>query len=190
MDPAFADPAALRREIDRLSGEGFLFAVFPAETVRNNMAQAAVKVSTAEVERLWLAYQKATIEQGLKPYSKEGGGAVAAPLIQSMEKETGYNRTLIAGFLNALERAVKSQGWDWKWLDPAAAREAGLPMTAGESISQAVKKTGQAAGDFLKPTLDPVTNLVKYASIALVAGAVVYGIYHGTKIFKARRRKG
>lgn len=180
----------MEREMARLSGEGFLFAVFPSETVRNNMAQAQVSASRAEVERLWTAYQRATVEQGLAPYSKDGGGAVAAPLLQSMEKDTGYSRMLVAGFLNALERAVKEQGWDWKWLDPGAARREGLPMTAGESISQAMKKTGQAAGDFLKPTLDPVTNLVKYAAVALVAGAVVYGIYHGTKIFKSKRRKG
>lgn len=186
-----------RREIDQMSGEGFLFSVFPTETVRANMEASAVKASTGEVERLWTAYQKALIVENLAPYSKAGGGAVAAPLLQSMEKETGYGRGAIAAFLNALEKAVKEQGWDWRWLDPRAAKAAGQPLTAGESITKALKATGQGAADFLKPTLDPVTNLVKYAAVGLVAGAVIYGIYHGTKIFKtakvfkaAKRRKG
>ncbi len=174
-----------------MSGEGFLFSIFPTETVRANMEISAVKASNGEVERLWTAYQKALMVEGLAPYSKAGGGAVAAPLLQSIEKETGYPRLVVAAFLNALERAVKEQGWDWKWLDPRAAKEAGQALSAGESISKALKATGQGAADFLKPTLDPVTNLVKYASVALVAGAVIYGIYHGTKIFKAvKRRKG
>lgn len=183
---------AVRREIDQMSGEGFLFAVFPTATVRTNMSQGGVSASAGEVERLWTAYQKALAVPGVAPYSKAGGGAVAAPLLKSIEAETGYDRMRIAAFLNALEKAVKEQGWDWKWLDPRAAKEAGLPLTAGQSVSQAIKATGQSAADFLKPTLDPVTNLVKYASIALVAGAVIYGVYHGTKIFKVakRRRKG
>jgi ABC-type phosphate/phosphonate transport system substrate-binding protein len=180
----------LQREMDGMSGEGFLFAIFPVETVRVNMAAGGVKASASEVERLWTAYQKATMAEGLAPYSKAGGGAVAAPLLQSMEKETGYPRMTVAAFLNGLEKAVREQGWDWKWLDPAAAREAGQPLSAGESISKAIKSTGQTAADFLRPTLDPVTNLVKYAAVGLVAGAVIYGLYHGSKLWKSKRRKG
>lgn len=181
----------MQREMDRLSGEGFLFAVFPTETVRNNMAIGAVKASAGEVERLWAAYQKALMVDGLAPYSKAGGGAVVAPLLQNMAAETGYSRNLIVAWLNGLEKAVKEQGWDWRWLDPRAAREAGQALTPGESISHALKSTGESVGDFLRPSLDPVTNLVKYAAVAMVAGAVIYGVYHGTKIFKAaRRRKG
>lgn len=179
----------IQREM--MGGEGFLFSIFPTETVKANMAATGVKASDSEVERLWTAYQKALMVDGLKPYAKASGGAVAAPLIQSMERESGYSRSLIAGFLNALEKAVKEQGWDWKWLDPRAAKEAGQPLSAGESVSKALKATGQGIADFAKPTLDPVTNLVKYAAIALVAGAVIYGVYHGSKLFKvAKRRKG
>lgn len=180
--------AELRQEIDRMSGEGFLFAVFPEETVRQNMEAGGVKASRAEVERLWTAYQKGSIEAGLPPYAKSGGGAIAAAWLRFLETETGYPRMTIAAWLNGLEKAVREQGWDWRWLDPAAAREAGQPLSAGESVSQAVQKTGRAVGDFLKPGLDPVTNLVKYASIALVAGAVIYGVYHGSKLLKARRK--
>lgn len=179
----------MQREMERMGGEGFLFSIFPTETVRANMSASLVNASSAEVERLWTAYQKATIEQGLKPYSKEGGGAVAAPLFQSMEAETGYNRTVIAAWLNGLEKAVKSQGWDWRWLDPAAATAAGKPLTAMDTVKSALKETGAAAGNFLRPTLDPVTNLVKYASVGLVAAAVIYGLYHGTKLFKGRKRR-
>ena len=90
--------------------------------------------------------------------------------------------------MNALERAVKEQGWDWKWIDPRAAKQAGQSMTAGESVATGMKAVGQNVANLLKPTLDPVTNLVKYAAIAVVGGAVIYGIYHGTKIFGKKRR--
>lgn len=177
----------LREEIDAMAGEGFLFSRFPTETVRANMQLGGVKASSGEVERLWLSYQRATVESGLAPYSKHGGGAVSAPLLAFMSKETGYPKMTVAAFLNGLEKAVK-EGWDWKWIDPRAAAEEGLPMTVGDSISQAVKGAGDTVGAFLKPTLDPVTNLVKYAAIAIVAGAVVYGVYQGTQAYKAYKR--
>lgn len=182
----------VREEIDRLSGEGFLFSVFPTETVRANMAAGGVKASAAEVERIWTAYQKGAIEKGIPAFAHKqaGGGSNAAAWLAFLESETGYPRLTLAAYLNGVEKAVKEQGWDWKWLDPAAAREAGLPLTAGESISQGMSKAGQAVGGFLKPGLDPVANIVKYAAVALVAGAVIYGAYHGSKLLKRKRRKG
>jgi len=170
------DPAEIRRQIDAMSGEAFLFSIFPAETVKTNMAQAGIKVSTSEVERIWESYKKAVLG-GLAPYSKAGGGAVAAPLLSAIEKDTGYLRGVIAPWLNALERAVKEQGWDWKWLDPRGAKEAGQPLSAGESIQVAAAGIGEAAGGLIKPVADPVTNLVKYAAIAAVAGAIIYGLF-------------
>ena len=178
---------ALKREIEALSGEGFLFSIFPSETVRENMRSGSVAASIAEVERLWTAYQKSQ-DAGLAPYSKAGGGSVSAPLLKFMSAETGYPVMTVAAFLNALERAVKEQGWDWKWIDPRAAKQAGQSMTAGESVATGMKAVGQNVANLLKPTLDPVTNLVKYAAIAVVGGAVIYGIYHGTKIFGKKRR--
>jgi len=178
---------------EMMAGEGFLFSIFPVESVKNNMLASGVKASDAEVERLWSAYQKGSIEKGIPAYTHKlsGGGSNAAAWLSFLEGETGYPRLTIAAYLNAVEKAVKEQGWDWKWLDPAAARAAGEPLTAGESVSQALSKTGTAIGGFLKPTLDPVTNLVKYAALALVAGAVVYAVYEGQKHFKrAKRRKG
>lgn len=179
----------VKQEIDRLSGEGFLFSIFPTETVRANMAAGLVTASDAEVERLWTAYQKGSA-QGIPAYSKAAGGGNAAAWLTFLSSETGYDRGKIAAYLNGVEKAVKEQGWDWKWLDPAAATAAGEPITAGQSITKALGATGEAVGGFLKPSLDPVTNLVKYAAVALVAGAVIYGVYHGSKFFKAKRRKG
>jgi len=152
-------PAELQRQIEMMSGEAFLFSIFPVETVKNNMAAALVKVSNSEVERLWESYKK-TVMAGAAPYSKAGGGAVAAPLLAAMEKDTGYLRNTIAVFLNALEKAVKEQGWDWKWLDPRAAQEAGQPLSAGESVKTALANAGQSVAAFVKPVADPVTNLV------------------------------
>ncbi len=186
----------LRREMEPMAGEGFLFSTFPTETVKANMSLGGVKASDAEIERLWTAYQKGSIEKHFPAFTHKqvGGGSVAAPWVSYLEAETGYPRMTIAAYLNGVEKAVKEQGWDWRWLDPAAARDAGLPLTVGESVSGALKGAGESVGNFLKPTLDPVTNLVKYASIALVAGAVIYGVYHGTKVFKVfkakRRKKG
>jgi len=178
----------VRREIAAMSGEGFFFSVFPVETVKTNMKQALVSVSDSEVERLWEAYKKAVIG-GLAPYSKAGGGAVAGPLLSAMEKDTGYIRATIAAFLNALERAVKEQGWDWKWLDPRAAKEAGQPLTAGESVKAAMSNTGKAVAEFVKPVADPVTNILKYGAIALVAGAIIYGLYQVSPFLKAKRKR-
>lgn len=186
-------PNEVRAEIDRLSGEGFLFSIFPAETVRANMEASGVKASTAEVERLWTAYKKGSMEKAMPAYAHKlaGGGSNASAWIQYLETETGYPRLTIAAYLNGVEKAVKEQGWDWKWLDPGAAHAAGEPLTAGESVSGALSKTGEAIAGYLKPTLDPVTNMIKYASVALVAGAVIYAIYEGSKYFKpAKRRKG
>jgi hypothetical protein len=176
----------MRREMDSMRGFE-MFASFPTETVRANMATALIVVSSAEVDRLWEAYKK-SVQGGLAPYAKGGGGAVVTPLLRAMERETGYHRASIVAFLNALEKAVHEQGWDWRWLDPRAAKEAGLALTPGESISHAAQTTGQSVGGFLKPGLDPVTNIVKYTAVALVAGAVIYGIYHGTKIWRKGKK--
>lgn len=180
----------LRQEIEKMAGGDLFFSVFPSLTVLNNMSDSGVTVTAPQVDSLWAAYQKATVDQGLAPYSKAGGGKVAAPLLESMTAETGYDRLTVAAFLNGLEKAVNVQGWEWRWLDPKRAIAAGEPMTVTQSVTQALGSAGNATKAFLAPSLDPVTNLVKYAAVALVAGAVIYGVYHGSKFFKAKRRKG
>jgi len=163
--------------------EGFLFSVFPTETVQANMQTGGVKVSASEVDRLWTSYQKA-MDSGLKPYAK--GMPDLYLLLNFMVSDTGYAKMTVAAFLNALETAVKVQGWDWKWLDPKSAKEAGQSLSIGESVQGALKATGEGAKSLLAPTLDPVANVVKYASIAAVAAAVIYGLYQ----FKGKKGKG
>jgi hypothetical protein len=174
------------REMESPETMGALFS-FPSAFVQKAMAEAQVKADLSQVDRLWTAYEKGAVEQGIPAYGKAKGGANAAAWLTFLTGETGYSRNLVAAWLNALEKVVTEQGFDWKWLDPAAARAAGLPLSTGEAISQAIKSTGEAAGNLLRPTLDPVTNLVKYAAIAVVAGAVIYGIYHGSRYFKRKR---
>jgi hypothetical protein len=99
----------------------------------------------------------------------------------------------VAAFLNGLLKAVNEQGAAGKYLDPMGYQNSiegeYSPLNPIESLKTAAADIGQAAGNLLKPVADPVTNLVKYAAVALVAGAVIYGLYHGTKIFKAKRRR-
>lgn len=166
--------------------EGFFLSVFPVETVVANMRLGGVSASSSEVERLWTAYKKA-VDSGLTPYSKAGGGVVSLPLLQAMEKDTGYVRGMIAAFLTALEKAVKVDGWDWKWLDPRAAKDAGQSLSIQESIQGALKATGQGASNLLAPALDPVTNVIKYASLAAIGVAVIYGIYQFNGAKKIKR---
>lgn len=177
--------AEMNQYIDRMGSEGYLFSVFPADVVQANMQGFGVVVPLTNVDRLWTSYQKA-LASGLQHYTKAGGGKVSAPLLQAMTSDTGYDRMTVAAFLNGLEEAVTSQGWDWKWLDPQAAKAAGLPLTPSDAISSAVKSVGDSAGALVNPVLDPVTNLVKYGAFALVAGLLIYGIYQGNKLFGRR----
>lgn len=164
---------------------------FPTITVQNNMERSAVKISTAEVDRMWEAYRDATINGGLMPYNSESGG-VNLPIIQAMEKSTGYARLKIAAWLNALEKAVKEQGHGWRWLDPAGAAQAAKdqisPLNPLESIKTVTKSIGESAANLIRPSAEPVTNLVKWAAIAVVAGAVIYGGYQVSQIMKGRKR--
>lgn len=177
-------------------GAAYVPFTFPTITVRNNMETAGVRVSSGEVDRLWEAYKIATVDEGLAPYNHEGGGAVAVPLLASLSLATGYTKAKVAGWLNALEKAVKEQGKSWKYLDPAGAalsESKGYSITNPvESLKRAATDLGETAGNLLKPALDPVTNLAKYGALIVVAAAVSYGVYQGAKHFKKarRRRKG
>jgi hypothetical protein len=172
-------------------GLAYVPLTFPTVTVRTNMAP--VLASNSEVDRLWSAYKEATVTDKIPPYNSDLGGANIAPLLRALETKTGYTRMKIAAWLNALQKAVREQSWGWRWLDPAgamAAEKDAYSLNPVESLKKAAKDLGQAAGDLVKPSLDPVTNLVKYGALLVVGGAVIYGIYHGTKIFKKRRKKG
>lgn len=166
---------------------------FPTVTVRNNMSLGGVSASNAEVDRMWDAYYQATAKDGLAPYGGSGrGGAANAALLNYVAEATNISKGKVAAFLNGLYKAVNEQGAARKYLDPLGYQksvEGEYSLNPIESFKTAAADVGQAAGNLLRPVADPVTNLVKYAAVALVAGAVIYGVYHGTKIIKAGRRR-
>lgn len=170
-------------------GAAYIPFTFPTVTVRNNMAIAGVLASNAEVDRMWEAYYSATVEDGLAPFRdpKLGGNT---PILLAVEKKTGFERLKVAAWLNAVYKAVNEQNMGWRWLDPKASdhAEQGAIKTVTDTLTTAARGVGEAAGALLKPSLDPVTNLVKYTAIAVAAGALVYGVYQGMVVYKSFRR--
>jgi hypothetical protein len=165
---------------------------FPTVTVRNNMAASQVAASNAEVDMLWNAYREG-MKSGLAPYGGPAvGGKANADILNFIANKTNLGKLKAAAFLNGLHKAVTSQGAALQYLDPEGYKksiEGTYSLNPIESIKTLAKDAGEAAGGFLKPVADPITNLVKYAAVLVVGGAVIYGLYHGTKIFKARTRK-
>jgi len=165
---------------------------FPTVTVANNMKASGVSASFGEVDTLWNAYFTATTKDGLAPYGgPERGGAANAAILNKLATDTNIGKSKVAAFLNGLYKAVTEQGQAAMYLDPATyqkSAEGSYSLNPVESIKTAAKDIGQAAGNLLKPVADPITNLVKYAAVALVAGALIYGVYQGTKIMKARKK--
>jgi len=183
-------------DLEREMGMGIPYVpfTFPTVTVRNNMAASGVNASNAEVDMFWNAYKDGTMKNGLAPYGGSlQGGKANADILNFISNQTNLGKSKAAAFLNGLYKAVTEQGMAVKYLDPAGYQksvEGTYSLNPVESLKTAAKDIGQAAGNLLKPVADPVTNLVKYAAVALVAGAVIYGVYHGTKIYKATRRRG
>jgi hypothetical protein len=163
------------REMMEVMGFPFIPGTFPTVGVTNFMQRAGVKTSWAEVGRLWDAYYIATVKEGLQAFNSAAGGKNAAPLLNSMNKQTGIPKNTIAAWLNALEDEVAANG------------PINHPL---ESIKTVAKSVGQSAKELITPVADPITNIIKYSALLVVGGAVIYGIYHGTKIYKATRRRG
>ncbi len=136
---------------------------FPTVTVRNNAKNAMVDLTNSEVDRLWAAYKVATLERGIRPYTSEAGGGNLA-IIQALETATDYTRLKVVAFLNGLEKAVKTQGFGWVWLDPALASQTDPVGGALVDPVAAFKRTmgdiGEALSKFLTPVADPVTNVL------------------------------
>ena len=172
-------------------GMAYVPGTFPTVGVYGFMTRAGVSTTWAEVDRLWDAYYLATVVEGIPPFNSKAGGKNAAPLLQYMEAKTQIPRNTIAGWLNALEQEVAANGRGY-YLDPVTADKAAEGQVSVdhplESIKTITAGVGQAAGNLLKPSLDPVTNLVKYTAIGLVSVAVIYGLFQVPKIFKKRRR--
>lgn len=143
---------------------------FPTITVQQNAKRALVDLSTSEIDRIWAAYLVATTQKGFPPYAREAGGK-NLPLIQELEKATSLRREKIVGWLNATEQTV-NQGWTWYWIDPAGAQHADKAV-----IKDVFGKAGDAVSNFLAPSAEPLTNLVKWTAVAVAGGAVIYGLW-------------
>jgi len=185
------------KELLESMGLAYIPWTFPTVTVKNNMAAALVNVSNAEVGILWDAYFLGTTEKNLPPFGGPGGTAKAnADILNFIANQSNLGKMKAAAFLNALFKAVSTQGADRQYLDPAgkiAAQADHYSLNPIESIKTGLKDLGVGVGGFLKPVADPLTNTIKYAAVGLVAVALIYGIYHGAKVLKltkkSKRRK-
>lgn len=187
-----------QRELSEFMGAAYIPGTFPTVGVSSFMQRAGVKVSNATVDQLWDAYYLAMTEEKLAPYAKDAPGAVKAAILNSLTKRTSLPKNTVAAWLNALADEVAANGRAY-YLDPAGAEAAAVgqvdPLNHPlETVKTVFKAAGEAAGAALKPVADPLTNIVKYTAMALVAGAVIYGLWEFTPIFKAakrsRKRKG
>lgn len=177
-----------------MMGLPYVPGTFPTVGVTNFMKRAGVNTTWSEVGRLWDAYYIATVKEGLQAFNSAAGGKNAGPLLNSMNKQTGIPKNTIAAWLNALEDEVAANGRAY-FLDPVTAKAAAEGQVDPinhplESLKTIAKNVGQSAGELIKPVADPITNIIKYSALLVVGGAVIYGLYHGTKIYKATRRRG
>lgn len=183
--PSFDD---LKKVMDgEAMGSAYIPFTFPTVTVRNNMMIWKVKASNADVDRLWeIYYQLTTSDPRLPAYSKAQAG-VRTPLFTAMVQKSGMPELTVAAYLQAVEKAVNEQGQGWRWLDPALSDDA--TQGALSTGSNVVKQVGEAAGNLLKPSLDPITNVMKYTALAVAAGAVIYGLWNLAPVFKSMKRR-
>jgi hypothetical protein len=181
------------KELLESMGLAYIPWTFPTITVKNNMAAGAVNVSNNEVNMLWDAYFLGTTEKKLAPFGgSEVGGKGNADILNFIANQTNLGKMKAAAFLNALFKAVTTQGADKQYLDPAgkiAAQADHYSLNPVESLKTGLKDLGTGIGGFLKPVADPITNTVKYVAVGLVAAALIYGIYHGAKLIKLKKKQ-
>jgi hypothetical protein len=181
-----------KKELDELMGLPGVPLTFPTLTVQSNMkTDSNVKVSTSVVDQLWESYKAGALAHKYGVFNSTNPESVSA-ILDSVTTDTGLDQNTVAAFLLGTEKAVKVQNWGSRWLDPAGAATAETgtySLNPIQDIKTAAGDLGTTLKNFIAPVADPVTNLVKWTAILVVGGAVVYGIYHGTKIFKARKRK-
>lgn len=175
-------------------GLAFVPFTFPTAGVAVRMEKAlGQNVGYGIVDNLWDAYYLATTEEKLPAFNPKAGGKNAAALLNSMSKRTSIPKGMVSAWLNALYEEVQENGRDY-YLDPATAEAASAgqvdpinhPLSTLETLTKSV---GTSAANLVKPSADALTNIVKYSALAIVAGALVYGVYQGSKIFKARKRR-
>lgn len=163
---------------------------FPTITVQQNAKRGGVNLSTSEVDRIWAAYKVATLNEGIAPFAHDAGGR-NLPIIQYLEKATSLSRMKIVAWLNATEQTV-NQGWGFRWIDPKAAAEAekgSISLNPIETLKTVTKGAGEAVSNFLKPSAEPLTNLIKWTAVAAASGAVIYGLWTLAPVLGLRKRK-
>ncbi len=181
------------RELSEFMGAAYIPGTFPTVGVSSFMKRSGVNASNATIEKLWDAYYNATTTEKLAPYAKDAPGAVKGALLNSLTKRTSESKNTVAAWLNALADEVAANGRAY-YLDPAGAEAAAVgqvdPLNHPlETVKTVFKAAGEAAGAALKPVADPLTNIMKYTAMALVAGAVIYGLWEFTPLFKAKRSR-
>jgi hypothetical protein len=174
-------------------GFPFVPGTFPTIGVYGFMKRAGIDTSWGEVDRLWDAYYLATVVEGIPPFNHDAGGKNAAALIDYMTTKTQIPRNTVAGWLNALSDEVAANGREY-YLDPVTSKKASEAGNVSishplDAITNVAKSAGEAVGGFLKPTAEPLTNMIKWAAVLVVGGAVIYGVYHGSKLLKAKRKR-
>lgn len=166
---------------------------FPTTGVFSYMKRAGVDTSYDEVDRIWDAYYIATVQNKVPVYNPKEGGKNIGALLNNINKQTSIPKNTIAAWLNALVDEVNANGGT-EYLDPVtavAAVQAGKfdIMHPIESLKLLATDAGQVVGGAAGAAVDPVTNLVKWAAILVVGGAVIYGVYHGAKYFNGKRKE-
>lgn len=184
-----------QKDLYEQMGMAYVPFTFPTVGVAGLMAKSNTVTTYAEVDMLWNAYYNAQMTGKFKPFNLSGGGQAAyQSLIDDMQGQTSSSPDTIAAWLVALAVHAETHPEDAYYLNPKASVDSSAqgnvdwthPLDALKSVTKSV---GEAAANLTKPTLDPVTNLVKYAAIAVVGAAVIYGVYQGTKIYKSRKRR-
>lgn len=161
----------------------------PAAKIARYMREGGVEATPEEVSRLWELYRQGVVEKGFAPYIKETGAAKWGDVFNWIVA-AGIPKAKVAAFLNALERSALKDGDGFEWVDPVGAASAQKAdtekkvATAGSVLAPVKAVTGsigEAAGALLAPTLDPVTNLVKYAALTAVVAGGAYLVFKFSK---------
>lgn len=185
-----------KKDLYEEMGMAYVPFTFPTVGVAELMSKGdGISTTYAEVDMLWNAYYNAQMTGNYKPFNLNGGGQAAyQSLVDEMQRQTGSSPDNIAAWLVGLAVHAQTHPEDSYYLNPKASVDSSAqgnvdwthPLDALKSVTKSV---GEAAANLAKPTLDPVTNLVKYAAIAVVGVAVIYGVYQGVSIYKAGKRR-
>lgn len=189
--------AVTKKELDEFMGFPGVPFTFPTLTVQSGMQSWGVNLSTSDVDKIWDIYKAANLAGTIPAYREVNGSSINLPIVNYLVNASGFPLLTIAAWLKSTESA--SYTWGDYWIDPLGTQKAQVgsyslnPVedlkTLANDIGSVATTATTAIANTAAPILDPVTNLVKWAAIFVVGGAVVYGLYKGTNIFKARKRR-